>query len=125
MDNGRVLTLEKAKDIYKRMHQYPNYRVYVAAIDDKIVGTFELLIMDNLGHMGSPSGIIEDVVLNEEFQGKGIGKQMMKFAIDKCREAGCYKVTLSSNLKRVKAHAFYESLDFKRHGYSFIIECLI
>jgi len=123
MDNGKILSFDKAKEIYTMIAKYPNYKVYVAIIDDKIVGTFELLIMDNLGHMGTPSGIVEDVAVSEEFQGKGIGKQMMKFAIEKCREFGCYKVTLSSNLKREKAHAFYESLEFKRHGYSFIIEC--
>lgn len=34
---------------------------------------------------------------------------------------GCYKAALSSNLKRERAHAFYESLGFERHGYSFRI----
>jgi predicted GNAT family acetyltransferase len=37
------------------------------------------------------------------------------------REAGCYKMALSSNVKRAAAHAFYESLGFERHGYSFVI----
>ena len=36
-----------------------------------------------------------------------------------CRARGCYKTSLSANLKREHAHAFYESLDFERHGYSF------
>jgi ribosomal protein S18 acetylase RimI-like enzyme len=38
------------------------------------------------------------------------------------REAGCYKLVLSSNQKRERAHAFYESLGFQRHGFSFVIE---
>jgi GNAT superfamily N-acetyltransferase len=46
---------------------------------------------------------------------------MMQYAIQLCRRAGCYKVTLSSNLKRKSAHEFYESLGFQRHGYSFLI----
>jgi len=46
---------------------------------------------------------------------------MMKGALDLAREQGCYKVVVSSNLKRTQAHAFYESLDFERHGYSFRI----
>ena len=123
MDAGKVLSLDKAKEIFAGISSYPNYKVYIALLDGKAVGTFELLIMDNLAHMGTPSGVVEDVVVSKEYQGKGIGKQMMKFAVDRCREAGCYKVALSSNLKREKAHAFYESLRFKRHGYSFIIEC--
>jgi len=38
------------------------------------------------------------------------------------REAGCYKLVLSSNQKRARAHAVYESLGFQRHGFSFSIE---
>ena len=84
-----------------------------------IVGTFALLIMDNLAHQGTPSGVVEDVAVLNDLQGKGIGKMMMKFAMEKCQEAGCYKLVLSSNVKRTEAHAFYESLDFEKHGFSF------
>jgi hypothetical protein len=38
------------------------------------------------------------------------------------KEKGCYKMTLSSNLKRESAHAFYDSLGFKKHGFSFLVE---
>jgi GNAT superfamily N-acetyltransferase len=44
---------------------------------------------------------------------------MMEFARSRCREAGCYKMALSSNLERDAAHAFYDTLGFERHGYSF------
>ena len=44
---------------------------------------------------------------------------MVRHALRVCEGKGCYKVTLSSNLKRERAHAFYESLGFERHGYSF------
>jgi GNAT superfamily N-acetyltransferase len=122
VDNGEVLSIEQAHKILARIRSYPEYRIYVAKAEDKIVGTFALLIMDNLAHMGAPSGIVEDVVVDPYWQGKGIGKQMMKFARKRCREMGCYKLALSSNLKRKVAHRFYESLGFKRHGYSFIVE---
>jgi GNAT superfamily N-acetyltransferase len=46
---------------------------------------------------------------------------MMDEAAAIARGKGCYKLILSSNLKREAAHAFYESLGFERHGYSFRI----
>lgn len=55
-------------------------------------------------------------------QGQGIGRQMMAHAVQQARAAGCYKLALSSNAKRVAAHAFYESLGFAQHGLSFVIE---
>lgn len=44
---------------------------------------------------------------------------MMEHAIDIATLKGCYKAVLSSNLKRGRAHAFYEALGFERHGYSY------
>jgi len=47
---------------------------------------------------------------------------MIRFALQRCREADCYKLALSSNLKRAGAHAFYESLGFVKQGYSFVAD---
>jgi len=118
---GRVaVSLDRATAIFDKMRRYPNYKVFVAEGAGQIVGTFALLIMDNLA--GAPSGVVEDVAVQQSFQRKGIGKAMMKFAFEVCRVNGCYKMTLSSNTKRTEAHQFYESLGFVRHGYSFALE---
>jgi len=120
-DDGRVLSLEDARRIFARFREYPYYRLHVALLDGRLVGTFALLVMDNLGHLGAPSAILEDVVVDETMRGMGIGKKMMDYANDLCRQQGCYKMTFSSNMNRDAAHRFYESLGFKRHGYSFYI----
>ncbi len=119
MDGGKVLPLAEAERIFARISRYPNYKIYVAESDERVVGTFALLIMDNLGHMGMPSAVIEDVCVDPAVQGQGVGKAMMRHAMRFAGEHGCYKAVLSSNLKRERAHAFYESLGFERHGYSF------
>lgn len=121
MDDGAVLPLAEAERVFERMARYPDYRMIVALRDGRIVGSFALLIMDNLGHLGAPSGVIEDVVVAPDCQGQGVGRAMMQHALRLCGEKGCYKVALSSNLTRTRAHAFYESLAFERHGYSFRI----
>jgi GNAT superfamily N-acetyltransferase len=121
LDNGKVVSLLEAERLFERIAHYPDYKIYVAVCKGNVVGTFALLIMDNLGHMGAPSAVIEDVAVDPRWQGRGVGKMMMKHALQICGEKGCYKVALSSNLKREPAHAFYESLGFERHGYSFRI----
>lgn len=119
MDNGVVLDIATAEAIFARMAHYPSYRLFVVETEDAIVGSYALLIMDNLAHLGTPSAIVEDVVVHPQWQGQGIGKHMMAHAMDLARKARCYKLMLSSNAKREAAHAFYESLGFTRHGYSF------
>jgi len=122
MDNGKVLALEEAEQLFAQFSHYPNYRLFVACLDEVVIGTYALLIMQNLGHQGTPSAIVEDVVVRETHQSQGLGRDMMQHAMALARQAGCYKLMLSSNQKRERAHAFYESLGFQRHGFSFLIE---
>jgi len=119
-DDGRVLDTAAARQIFHRIKAYPDYRLYVAVLDHAIVGVFALLIMDNLGHRGKPSAILEDVVVDERWRNRDIGKTMVGFAMKKSREKGCYKLVLSSNQNRADAHRFYERLGFVRHGFSFV-----
>jgi GNAT superfamily N-acetyltransferase len=121
LDNGNVLSLPDAERHLERLADYPDYKIYVALCGTQLVGTFALLIMENLAHMGASSAIIEDFAVDPEWQQRGIGTQMMQYAMRLCRDKGCYKAALSSNLKREKAHEFYESLGFERHGYSYRI----
>ena len=120
--NQDSISLQKARAIFSQIQSYPNYHIYIALIEEDVVGTFALLMMDNLVHNGAPSGIVEDVAVRTAWQGRGIGKQMMEYAMQMCKEAGCYKLSLSSNVKREKAHNFYESLGFVKHGYSFVVD---
>jgi GNAT superfamily N-acetyltransferase len=122
MDNKNVLTPDEAKMLFKRFSLYPRYYIYIAVHENQVIGTFALLIMDNLAHQGTPSGIVEDVAVSPLWHGKGVGKQMMEYAMRVCKEAGCYKLVLSSNVRRVRAHQFYESLGFRQHGISFLVE---
>ena len=125
MDNNKVISLENAKELFDQFSQYPNYHLYVACYpnaDNKVVGTFALLVMHNIGHQGSPSAIVEDVVVSSSHQSQTIGSEMMTHAMVLARQAGCYKLALSSNQKRQRAHTFYESLGFEKHGYSFQIK---
>lgn len=120
-DPESILDLESAREKFRKIKKYPSYAVYVAEKDENIIGTFELLIMDNLAHCGKPSGIVEDVVVEEKHRNSGVGREMMRYAMEVCRKHGCYKLMLSSNEKRAGAHRFYEKLGFTRHGFSYAV----
>ena len=55
-------------------------------------------------------------------QGRRLCKAMMDHAMKMASENGCYKLALSSSVKRVRAHAFYEKLGSRRYGYSFGVD---
>jgi ribosomal protein S18 acetylase RimI-like enzyme len=66
--------------------------------------------------------VLDAVSVSAAYRNQGIGKQMMQAALKLSQAAGCYKVTLSSNLKRNRAHHFYQSLGFRQHGWSFSLQ---
>jgi GNAT superfamily N-acetyltransferase len=121
IDGGRSFTMEEAREQFARLGGYPSYRIFVALVASEVAGTYALAILDNLAKGGAKCGIVEDVAVMPEQQGKGVGRAMMEHAREQCRLAGCYKLTLSSGLPREGAHRFYDSLGFERHGYSFLI----
>ncbi len=83
-DEPAEIDLSAAVRIWERIQQYPHYSLYLAVQADEIVGTFALLILDNLAHHGRPSGIVEDMAVDPAHQGQGIGKAMMHFAMKEC-----------------------------------------
>jgi GNAT superfamily N-acetyltransferase len=104
------------------MAAYSGFRAYLALDDAGApVGTFTLMIFSSPSHQGARQAMLDAVVVTHSVRGQGIGGAMIKQALNIATAAGCYKMTLSSNPKRVDAHRFYEDLGFRQHGISFSI----
>lgn len=122
VDDGDTLPLADAAAIFRTMARYPYYRLFVVEQQERVVATYTLLVMENIAHQGASSAIVEQVMVDPDSQGSGLGTLMMEHAIAESRARGCYKLALSSNVKRTRAHAFYDGLGFERHGYSFLLD---
>lgn len=116
------LSLSRAETIFLRIGNYPDYAIYLASLRERVVGTFALMIMDSLGHMGVPVAILEDVVVSEDCRGSGIGRAMIDFATEAARDKGCSKFFLCTGAERQQAHRFYENLGFRQHGFSYYLD---
>jgi len=79
-----------------------------------ILALYEQLnaILPNLTRGGRSNAFIENVITDEAYRRRGIGKKLMEMAVQYGRENNCYKVVLLSNIKRKAAHLFYESCGF-------------
>ncbi|HSQ62972.1 MAG TPA: GNAT family N-acetyltransferase [Polyangiaceae bacterium] len=100
--------LEAFDDIEAR----PDDTLYVAEIDGRVVGTLQLTILRYLTYGGARVGLIEAVHVAESERNRGIGRAMMRAAIEDARHRGCNRVQLTSNKQRKDAHRFYERLGF-------------
>ena len=116
------LPIDQAQARFRELALRPGHAIYVAEFEQRIVGTFALIFIGGLSHGARDSCIVEDVCVVPEMQGTGIGKQMMGFAMAQCAAVECYKLVLSSHVTRGNAHRFYESLGFRKHGHSYLID---
>lgn len=92
----------------------PNHRLIVVEQAGSVVGTIQLSFIPGLPNFGMKRGLLENVHIRADQRGSGLGTQMVKWAIDRCREAGCGIVQLTSNKLRLDAHRFYEKLGFTK-----------
>ena len=100
----------------------PRQSLLVAVDGGRVVGTAAVIVVSNVSHGGRPYAIVEDVVVDESSRGRGCGVELMQRVIEIAREAGCYKVGLTSNRSRTDAHGFYERLGFRATHVGFRME---
>lgn len=87
---------------------------YVTVIEDKriskIIGAATLTIEQKFIHNCSVRGRLEDVVVNDTYRGKQLGKLIVVTVSLLAQELGCYKMSLDCKDKLIK---FYETLGYK------------
>jgi ribosomal protein S18 acetylase RimI-like enzyme len=111
--DAALLTREYFKDILKS----DGTHLFLAELDDK-----QIAGMLTIGAYSTPTGIkvwIEDVVVNEPYRGKGIGKELMLFAISYSKSLRAKDVRLTSRPARIAANELYSKLGFRRYETNF------
>ena len=89
-----------------------NQRLIVVEQSGSIIGCFQISFIPGLSRLGMWRGQIESVRIASSYRGKGLGRQMMEWAIAACGDRGCELVQLTSDKTRTDAHRFYDSLGF-------------
>jgi len=90
-----------------------DYLFLFLAEDEEITGSLTLII--NQMPTGKKAWI-EDVVVDKNNRGKGIGKKLIEFAIEFARDKGISKIDLTSRPERVAANELYQKSGFKRRN---------
>jgi GNAT superfamily N-acetyltransferase len=101
----------------------PGRQVLVLEIEGVILGTAAFMVVPNLSYIGRPHTIIDNVVVDDGQRNKGYGEALVRHCLDLAREAGCSRLSLTTDMRRTDAHRFYERLGFKHshkgYRYSF------
>jgi len=87
----------------------------------KELGRATLFLMSNDLH-DTPFGLLEDVFVEEQYRGQGIGTKLVQQVIEEAKRRQCYKLLATSRYARPKVHELYERLGFEDHGKEFRME---
>ena len=78
----------------------------------KIVGTLQLSFIQYLTYQGGIRAQIEAVRIHKDLRGKGLGKQLFEWAINRAKQRKAHVLQLTTDKKRPEAIAFYKRLGF-------------
>lgn len=104
-----ALSLDEALD---DIQAEANNQVYIAELDGQVVGTFQLTFIRQLSYGGCRIAQLESVHVHSSSRSRGVGRAMLTWAIDEARRRNCLRIQLTTNVKRDRAHRFYERLGF-------------
>jgi len=106
-ESGAYLAAFRAVDADPRNH------LVVAEIDGEVAGTLQLTYIPGISRMGTERAQIEAVRVAAAHRSRGLGREMIAWALDQARARGCGLVQLTSDKRRADAIRFYTSLGFE------------
>jgi GNAT superfamily N-acetyltransferase len=102
-----------------RQHNSPTYKLLVAKQENKVLG-FIALHFYHAFHHPAPIGRITAFCVDEIVRGSGIGSLLLTAAEDYLRQHHCFKIEVTSNLKRSHTHEYYRHRGYTETSRHFI-----
>jgi ribosomal protein S18 acetylase RimI-like enzyme len=101
-------------DAFDAIERDTNLQLVVAEEAGRVVGCLQLCLMPGLSSQGATRALVEDVRVASDRRSRGIGEQLLQWAIGEARAKRCKLIELLTHESRVDAQRFYERLGFAR-----------
>jgi len=98
---------------FEAIEKDSNILLVVAEEGGSIVGCLQLCVLPGLSSQGAPRALIEDVRVARHCRSRGIGEQLVQWAIAEAQARDCKLVELFTHNTRVDAQRFYKRLGFQ------------
>jgi len=94
-------------------HLNTQHKIFVIEYENEIIASGTIFIENKLIHNCSKVGHIEDIVVDNKYKGKNIGKKIIDFLKLYAKNLGCYKIILDCNENITH---FYNKCGFDKKG---------
>lgn len=79
----------------------------------EVIGTLQLTFIQYLNYQGGLRAQIESVHIRNDQTGKGLGKELFAWAIQRAKQRGATIIQLTTDKQRPEALRFYQKIGFK------------
>ncbi|CAL79611.1 conserved hypothetical protein; putative histone acetyltransfersase (HAT) [Bradyrhizobium sp. ORS 278] len=93
----------------------------VAEEAGRVVGCLQLCILPGLSSQGASRALVEDVRVATDRRSRGIGEQLLQWAIAQARSRRCNLIELMTHQSRTDAQRFYERLGFAKSHFGMVM----
>ncbi|MBR0818547.1 GNAT family N-acetyltransferase [Bradyrhizobium liaoningense] len=97
---------------FERVERDQNLTLVVAESEGRVVGCLQLAILPGISTQGGIRGLLEDVRVASDCRSRGIGEQLVQWAVAEAKARGCNLVELLTHQTRTDAQRFYKRLGF-------------
>jgi GNAT superfamily N-acetyltransferase len=98
---------------FQAIAEDPNNELVVACFGNEVVGVQQITFSPYITHQGGWRATIEGVRTVSSVRGKGVGTQLINWAIERAKERGCHLIQLTTDKQRPDAMRFYKRLGFQ------------
>ena len=105
---------DKAAEILEKLRRFEGSAILLGFLGGDLVASCTVIVIPNLTRGGTPYALIENVVTDTGHRNRGLGKAILKAALDCAWAAGCYKAMLMTGSKKPSTLAFYEAAGFEQ-----------
>ena len=103
---------EYLENTWKTIIEDINHHIVVKEINGKIVSSCVCVIIPNLTRNIRPYALVENVVTNEKYRGKGYATECLNYAKEIAIKNNCYKMMLLTGTKSENTLAFYKNAGY-------------
>ena len=100
------------ENTWKTIIEDINHHIIVNEVNGKIVSSCVCVIIPNLTRNIRPYALIENVVTNENYRGKGYATECLNYAKEIAIKNNCYKMMLLAGIKNENTLAFYKNAGY-------------
>lgn len=115
---------DRVRGIWESIHEDSNHHIVVGTINNKIVTSCVLLIVNNLTQGQRPYALVENVITDADFRKRGYALEVLNFAKFMAQKHNCYKIMLMTGSKEESTLRFYERAGYNRNDKTAFIQWL-